>query len=80
MRWDEHGWDLFGPAQLMDVRGGIDANGKIVAYDFTALSQPASELPDRPEELLGEPIPTPGTVRAEHARTRPRRTPSRTSG
>ena len=27
MRWDEHGWDHYGPAQLMDVRGGVDANG-----------------------------------------------------
>ena len=32
MRWDEHGWDNYGPAQLADIRGGVDANGKIVAY------------------------------------------------
>ena len=61
MRWDENGWDLFGPAQLMDVRGGIDANGKIVAYDFTSLSQPPSNFPTT-RELLGEPIPAPGTA------------------
>jgi CO/xanthine dehydrogenase Mo-binding subunit len=61
MRWDEHGWDLFGPAQLMDVRGGIDATGKIVAYDFVSLSQPPSNFPTT-RELLGEPIPTPGTA------------------
>ena len=36
MRWDEHGWDQFGPAQATDVRAGIDANGNIVAYDYTA--------------------------------------------
>ena len=38
MRWDEHGWDHYGPAQLMDVRGGIDANGNVVGTDFTHYS------------------------------------------
>ena len=28
MRWDEHGWDQFGPAQATDIRAGIDANGQ----------------------------------------------------
>ncbi len=34
MRWDEHGWDDYGPAHLADVRAGIDANGKLVAYEY----------------------------------------------
>ena len=34
MRWDEHGWDNFGPAHLADVRAGIDSTGKIVAYEY----------------------------------------------
>ena len=34
MRWDEHGWDNYGPAHLADVRAGVDANGKIVAYEY----------------------------------------------
>ncbi len=38
MRWDEHGWDHYGPAQLMDVRGGIDTNGNIVGTDFSHYS------------------------------------------
>jgi CO/xanthine dehydrogenase Mo-binding subunit len=38
MRWDEQGWDHYAPAQLMDVRGGIDGNGNIVATDFTHFS------------------------------------------
>jgi CO/xanthine dehydrogenase Mo-binding subunit len=33
MRHDEHGWDPKGPAQLLDMRGGIDASGNIVAWD-----------------------------------------------
>ena len=34
MRSDEHGWDDYGPAHLADVRAGIDADGKIVAYQY----------------------------------------------
>ena len=34
MRSDEHGWDDYGPAHLADVRAGIDASGKIVAYQY----------------------------------------------
>ena len=32
MRQDEHGWDPKGPPQLLDLQGGIDAQGKIVAW------------------------------------------------
>ena len=32
-RQDELGWDPKGPAQLLDLRGGIDADGRIVAWD-----------------------------------------------
>ncbi|MET0633586.1 MAG: molybdopterin cofactor-binding domain-containing protein [Xanthobacteraceae bacterium] len=34
MRADEHGWDDYGPAHLADVRAGIDAGGKLVAYEY----------------------------------------------
>jgi CO/xanthine dehydrogenase Mo-binding subunit len=37
MRWDEHGWDNYSPATLWDVRGGVDANGKLVALDGTSV-------------------------------------------
>jgi nicotinate dehydrogenase subunit B len=49
MRWDEHGWDNYGPAQLTDIRAGIDAKGNITAFEFSALgipyytSQPAEQ-------------------------------------
>jgi CO/xanthine dehydrogenase Mo-binding subunit len=62
MRWDEHGWDLFGPAQLMDTRGGIDAKGKIVAYELVSLSQPDNSALPVTRELIGEPYATPGTA------------------
>ena len=34
MRWDEHGWGNFGPAHLGEIRIGIDAAGKITAYEY----------------------------------------------
>ena len=34
MRWDEHGWDQYGPAHLAEVRAGIDAEGNLVAYEY----------------------------------------------
>ncbi len=40
MRWDEHGWDNYGPAQLMDVRGAVDAKGNLVATDYTGFEIP----------------------------------------
>jgi nicotinate dehydrogenase subunit B len=33
-RRDEHGWDPKGPAMLMDLRGGLDAQGQVVAWDY----------------------------------------------
>jgi nicotinate dehydrogenase subunit B len=60
-RADEHGWDNYGPAHLADVRVGVDAGGKIVAYEYDgwqhvwstietaeqlALGTPANESPD----------------------------------
>ena len=32
-RQDELGWDPKGPAQLLDLRGGLDADGRIVAWE-----------------------------------------------
>jgi nicotinate dehydrogenase subunit B len=34
LRWDEHGWDNYGPAHLAEVRAAIDAAGKIIAYEY----------------------------------------------
>jgi nicotinate dehydrogenase subunit B len=34
MRWDELGWDNYGPAHVGEVRAGADASGKIVAYEY----------------------------------------------
>jgi len=40
MRWDEHGYDNYGPAQLTDIRAGIDAKGNITAFEFTGIGIP----------------------------------------
>jgi len=40
MRWDENGWDNYGPATMVDMRGGVDGNGKIVALDYTGFQIP----------------------------------------
>ena len=45
MRHDEHGWDPKGPAQFLDLKGAIDAQGRIVSWDTQ----------------MWLPTPTPGT-------------------
>ena len=61
MRWDEHGWDNYGPAQLIDIRGGVDANGKLVAFEYTAFAHAGiSQTNDDP-------------TRQQHRRCRSRR-------
>jgi nicotinate dehydrogenase subunit B len=39
MRWDDHGYDNYDAAQVIDVRAGIDANGNIVAFDWVEYVQ-----------------------------------------
>ena len=34
MRWDELGWDNYGPAHVGEVKAAADANGKLVAYEY----------------------------------------------
>ena len=34
MRWDELGWDQYGPATFAEVRAAADAEGNIVAYEY----------------------------------------------
>jgi CO/xanthine dehydrogenase Mo-binding subunit len=38
MRWDSLGWGQHNNASLMDIRGGVDAKGNIVALDVTGFS------------------------------------------
>jgi CO/xanthine dehydrogenase Mo-binding subunit len=73
MRWDEHGWDNFGPAHTADVRAAIDAKGNITAYEYTGWQIPYFTQDTSPE-LMGTPIPDPkagftgmGYIEAENA-------------
>ena len=34
MRWDEHGWDNYGPAHLGEARVAADDQGRIIAYEY----------------------------------------------
>jgi nicotinate dehydrogenase subunit B len=52
MRADEHGWEPKGPQQLMDVRAAVDAQGKIIAWEFLARTFPWTEAQGTPQ--LGE--------------------------
>jgi CO/xanthine dehydrogenase Mo-binding subunit len=57
MRWDEHGWEQFGPATAVDVKAGIDAKGKLVAYDYTSWTHGSMSV-ESSAELSGVPLPT----------------------
>jgi nicotinate dehydrogenase subunit B len=50
MRADEHAWDPKGPAQLLEVRGGLDQDGNLVAWE-SKVSAPTG--PQWTESLLG---------------------------
>ncbi|HZQ64062.1 MAG TPA: molybdopterin cofactor-binding domain-containing protein [Gaiellaceae bacterium] len=52
MRWDQHGWDPFGPSHMYDVTMGADATGKIVAADWTSYGQASTNM-DTTRELMG---------------------------
>jgi CO/xanthine dehydrogenase Mo-binding subunit len=59
MRWDETGWGTYGPGVLVDIRGGIDSKGNIIAYD-TAAFYPQYMSYDQintTEQLVGTPLP-----------------------
>jgi nicotinate dehydrogenase subunit B len=39
-RDQEHGWEFYGPATLVDIRGSVDADGNITSYDYVSFQQP----------------------------------------
>ena len=86
MRWDEHGWDNYGPAQLIDVRGGDRRERQARRATSTPLlAQPVRRRRPRRDaaELTGTPYPhRPRARRAARRRPERRRrcTTSRTSG
>ena len=53
MRWDTHGWGNYGPSLLADIRGGVDANGKIVAIEYTGFGHAGYIDATRPSSRSG---------------------------
>jgi nicotinate dehydrogenase subunit B len=45
MRWDDMGYDNYDGAEVIDVRAGVDVNGKISAFDYVAYSQQDAAQP-----------------------------------
>ena len=45
MRHDEHGWEPKGPAMVMEVHGGLDAKGNVIAWDYSAWTPTHSTRP-----------------------------------
>jgi nicotinate dehydrogenase subunit B len=64
MRWDELGWDNYGPAHLADVRGGVDAAGNIVAFEYDGWHHGWSTAETSQELALGGPVQPPVSGRA----------------
>jgi CO/xanthine dehydrogenase Mo-binding subunit len=59
MRWDEQGWNKYGPAIMLDMRGGVDAQGNITAFEAVAFAQ-AGAGSSAARNLLGEAAPADG--------------------
>jgi nicotinate dehydrogenase subunit B len=53
MRWDEHGWDNYGPAHLGDIRAGVDGEGRIVAYEYQGSQHTWSAIETSQQLALG---------------------------
>jgi CO/xanthine dehydrogenase Mo-binding subunit len=64
MRWDEHGWDFYGPPQMMDIRGGVDARGNIASIDYMAFTFGSTSSDLVTAQVTETPIaaPSPGSV------------------
>jgi nicotinate dehydrogenase subunit B len=39
MRWDEHGWDNYGPGHVGECKASADAQGRIIAYEYNGWQQ-----------------------------------------
>ncbi len=69
MRWDEHGWDFYGPLEFNQVRAGIDASGNIVAFDYASSVPYGTNASETTNELVGFGPLTPLTASAGGADT-----------
>ena len=61
MRWDEQGWNKYGPAIMHDMRAGVDASGNIIAFEAVAFAQ-AGAGNSAAKQLLGDVPAAPGAA------------------
>jgi nicotinate dehydrogenase subunit B len=54
MRWDEHGWDNYGPSHVGEVRAGANADGKIVGYEYHGWQHHWSNVETTEQLALGK--------------------------
>ena len=53
MRWDEHGWDNYGPAHLGVARVAADGGGRIVSYEYEGWQHHWSLVETSEQSALG---------------------------
>jgi nicotinate dehydrogenase subunit B len=51
MRWDEHGYDYYGPPVMYDVKAGADASGNIVGLDWVSYTQGGASVTPATEAI-----------------------------
>ena len=54
MRWDEHGWDNYGPSHVGEVRAAANADGKIVGYEYHGWQHHWSNVETTEQLALGK--------------------------
>ena len=54
-REDEFGWDNYGPALLSDLRGAVNADGKLVAFEYLGWTHTGGGLDTTSQLALGAP-------------------------
>ena len=65
MRWDEHGWDNYGPAHVGEVKAAADASGKIVAYEYQGWHHNWANVETSEQLALGKPAAEWATAAAQ---------------
>lgn len=56
MRWDELGWDLYGPAHIGEARAAADDTGRITAYEYHGWAHHWSLIETSQQLAMGTPI------------------------
>ncbi len=55
MRWDEHGWDNYGPSHVGEVRAAATNDGKLVGYEYHGWQHHWSNVETSEQLAFGKP-------------------------